>query len=543
MPAKDLLFNEEARRALERGVNTVADTLRVTLGPRGRSVVLQKKFGSPTVVDDGVTIAKEIDVEDRAENMGAQLLREVASKTNDIAGDGTTTATVLAQAMVRDGMRAIAAGSNPMIVKKGIDAALEAAVKAIKGMSREVKTPSEIAQVATVSGRDKSIGDIISQAMDKVGRDGVITVEESKTSATTLELVEGMEFDKGYISPYFVTDAERMEVVLDDPYILLHEKKISVAADLVPLLEQISASGRPLVIVAEDVDGEALATLVVNRIRGTIKAAACKAPGFGDRRKAMLEDMAILTGGTFISADLGIKLESVNLTQLGRAKRVIMKKETTTIVEGKGKAAAIQGRIDLIRRQAEETDSNYDREKLQERLAKLAGGVGVVHVGAPTETEMKEKKSRVEDALSATRAAVEEGIVPGGGVALLAARKAVAKVKLAGDAQAGVGIVHDALSAPLSQIARNAGHPGEVVVATVVGLPEGQGFDAMAEKYVDMVKAGIVDPTKVVRTALENACSIASMVICTEATVAERPEERKPMPGGPPGGMGGMPPY
>ncbi|KPJ62884.1 molecular chaperone GroEL [candidate division KD3-62 bacterium DG_56] len=537
MPAKELMFEEEARRALERGVNTVADALRVTLGPRGRSVVLQKKFGSPSVVDDGVTIAKEIEVENRFENMGAQLLREVASKTNDVAGDGTTTATVLAQAMVHDGMKAVAAGSNPMIVKKGIDAALEAVVKAVKSMSREVNTHAEIAQVATVSARDKGIGDIVAEAMDKVGKDGVITVEESKTSATTLELVEGMEFDKGYISPYFVTDGERMEAVLADPHILLHEKKISAAADLVPLLEQISASGKPLVIVAEDVEGEALATLVVNRIRGTIRAAAAKAPGFGDRRKAMLEDIAILTGGTFISEDLGLKLESLNLTQLGRAKRVIMTKDDTTIVEGKGKAEAIQGRIDQIKHQIEETDSNYDREKLQERLAKLAGGVAVIHVGAPTETEMKEKKARVEDALSSTRAAVEEGIVPGGGVALLAARKEVAKVKATGDVATGVNIVRQALSAPLRQIAGNAGYPGDVVVEHVSQSPPGQGFDAVAEKYVDMTKAGIVDPTKVVRAALENACSIASMILCTEATVAEKPEEEKPPAGGPPGGM------
>jgi len=424
-----------------------------------------------------------------------------------------------------------------MIVKKGIDAALEAAVKATKGMSREVSTRAEIAQVATVSGRDKAIGDIVAEAMDKVGKDGVITVEESKTSATTLELVEGMEFDKGYISPYFITDGERMEAVLEDPHILLHEKKISAAADLVPLLEQISASARPLVIVAEDIEGEALATLVVNRIRGTIRAAAAKAPGFGDRRKAMLEDVAILTGGTFISEDLGLKLESLNLTQLGRAKRVIMTKDDTTIVEGKGKADAIQGRIDQIKHQIEETDSNYDREKLQERLAKLAGGVAVIHVGAPTETEMKEKKARVEDALSSTRAAVEEGIVPGGGVALLAARKAVAKVKGEGDAAVGVNIVQHSLSAPLRQIADNAGYPGDVVVERVSQSPEGQGFDAVAEKYVDMAKAGIVDPTKVVRTALENACSIASMIMCTEATVAEKPEEQKPPAGGMPGGM------
>jgi len=540
MAAKDLLFDEEARRALERGVNTLAEAVSVTLGPRGRSVVLEKKFGSPMVINDGVTIAKEISVEDRAENMGAQLVREVASKTNDVAGDGTTTATVLAQSMLREGMRAVAAGANAMIVRKGIDLAVEVAVGAIKRSSHPVERREEIAQVATVSANDASIGKIIAEAMDKVGKDGVITVEESKTGATTLELVEGMQFDKGYVSPYFATNTERMEAVLEDAYILLYERKISAAADLVPVLEQIARTGRPLLIVAEELEGEALATLVVNKLRGTLRVAAAKAPGFGDRRKAMMEDMAILTNAKFVSEDLGLKLEHVTTEMLGEAKRVVLTKDDTTIVEGKGTAEAIQARIAQIKRQIEETDSSYDKEKLQERLAKLVGGVAVIKVGAPTETELKERKNRMEDALSATRAAVEEGIVPGGGVTYINALPALAKLKEEGEAKLGIDIVRRALEEPTRRIARNAGAEGSVVVEHIKTLPKGQGFDAVTEQYVDMVKSGIVDPTKVARVALENAASIASMILTTQAAVAEKPE--KPKPPAPAGGPG-MPPY
>ncbi len=539
MAAKMLAFDEEARRALERGVNTLAEAVKVTLGPRGRYVVLEKKFGSPSLVDDGVTIAKEIEVEDPFENMGAQLVREVASKTNDVAGDGTTTATVLAQAIVREGLKTVAAGANPMLIKKGIDKAVDAAVAEIGRLATSVNTKDEILKAATNSAKNVPIGELIAEAMEKVGKDGVITVEESKGTQTTLELVEGMQFDKGYISPYFVTDAERMEAVLDDPLILLYEKKISAIADLIPLLEKVARMGRPLVIIAEDVEGEALATLVVNRIRGTITSCAVKAPGFGDRRKAMMEDIAILTGGKFITEDLGIKLENVDPTVLGSAKRMTVTKDDTTIVEGKGDSAAIQGRIGQIRRQIEETDSDYDREKLQERLAKLSGGVAVIQVGAATETELKEKKHRIEDALSATRAAGEEGVVPGGGVALLKAIGAVSKVKADNaDEQIGINIVKRALEEPTRIISQNAGAEGSVVVEKIKGSKGNEGYNAMTEKYEDLVKAGIVDPAKVTRSALQNAASIASMLLTTECLVAERKEEK---PAGPPGGGGGMP--
>jgi chaperonin GroEL len=534
--AKELAYNEDARRALERGIDTLANVVRVTLGPRGRTVMLEKKFGSPTIIDDGVTIAKEIEVEDRMENLGAQLLKEVASKTNDVAGDGTTTATVLAHAMTREGLRAVAAGANPMFVKKGLEAARDAVVKHIAKTATRVESKDKIAQVAAISAREKRIGEVISEAMDKVGKDGVITVEESKSAETTLELVEGMQFDKGYISPYMVTNAERMEAVLENPYILMYEKKISAAPDLLPVLESVMRAGRPLLIVAEDIEGEALATLVVNKLRGTFTAVAVKAPGFGDRRKAMLEDLAILAGGTFITEDLGVKLENVTADMLGQAKRVVVTKDDTTVVEGKGSSHAIQGRIAQIKRQIEETDSSYDREKLQERLAKLAGGVAVINVGAATETELKERKHRMEDALSATRAAVEEGIVPGGGVTYVNAIPTLKSVKLKGDAAIGVEIMRRALEEPARQIAENAGMEGSVVVAKIKGLPAGQGMDVTAEKYVDMMEAGIVDPAKVARTALENATSIAGMVLSTEAAVADIPEKapEAPHPHAPP---------
>ncbi|MCS7310505.1 MAG: chaperonin GroEL [Armatimonadetes bacterium] len=527
MAAKMLLFDEEARRALERGVNKLADAVKVTLGPRGRSVVLEKKFGSPTVINDGVTIAKEIEVEDPFENMGAQLVREVASKTNDVAGDGTTTATVLAQAIVREGLRNVAAGANPMLLKKGIDRAVEAAVEEIRKLATPVETREEIANVATISANDPRIGELIADAMEKVGKDGVITVEESKGTETTLELVEGMQFDKGYISPYFITDPERMEAVLEEPFILLYEKKISAVQDLIPILETVARMGRPLLIIAEDVEGEALATLVVNKLRGILNVAAVKAPGFGERRKAIMEDIAILTGGRFITEDLGIKLENVDITMLGRAKKVIVAKEETTIVEGAGSPEAVQGRINQIKKQIEETDSDYDREKLQERLAKLAGGVAVIKVGAATETELKEKKHRIEDALSATRAAVEEGIVPGGGVTLINAIPAVEALQATGDELAGINIVKRALEEPARLIASNAGAEGSVIVEKIKSLPKGQGYDAAKGEFVDMMKAGIVDPAKVTRSALQNAASIAGMLLTTEALVAEKKEEEK----------------
>ncbi len=541
MAAKDLKFNEDARHALERGVNTLADAVKVTLGPRGRNVVIEKKWGSPTVINDGVTIAKEIEVEDRFENMGAQLVREVASKTNDIAGDGTTTATVLAQAIVREGLRNVAAGSNPMAVKRGIEKAVEAVVSEIRKIATPVKERSEIAQIAAISANDAEIGEIIADAMDKVGKDGVITVEESKGRQTTLEVVEGMQFDKGYISPYMVTDAERMEAVLEDPLILLYEKKISAIADLVPVLEKVVRSGRPLLIISEDIEGEALATLVVNKLRGTLNAVAVKAPGFGDRRKAMMGDIAVLTNGTFITEDLGLKLENIDINQLGTAKKVVVTKEETTIVEGAGSQEAIKGRIAQIKKQIEDTDSDYDREKLQERLAKLAGGVAVIKVGAATETELKEKKHRMEDALSATRAAVEEGIVPGGGVTLLNAISALDKLKGTPDEMIGVSIVRRALEEPARQIANNAGAEGSVVVEHIKSQKSGFGYNAATSEYVDMVKAGIIDPAKVTRSAVENAASIASLLLTTEALVAEKPEKEKPAaPAGMPSGMGGM---
>ena len=527
MAAKMLVFNEEARRALERGVNTVANAVKVTLGPRGRNVVLDKKWGSPTITKDGVTVAKEIELKDPYENMGAQLVREVASKTNDVAGDGTTTATVLAQAIVNEGLKVVAAGANPMAVKRGIEIGVQKAVEAIKKLAIPVTDREAVANVASIAGNDPEIGKIIADAMDKVGKDGVITVEESKGRDTTLEVVEGMQFDKGYISPYFVTDPERMEAVLEDPLILIHEKKISSAADLVPLLEKVASARRPLVIIAEDVDGDALATLVVNKIRGIINCVAVKAPGFGDRRKAMLEDIAILTDGKFLSEDLGIKLENVDLSMLGRAKKVTVTKEETTIVEGAGSRDAVMGRINQIKKQIEETDSSYDREKLQERLAKLAGGVAVIKVGASTETELKEKKHRFEDALSATRAAVEEGIVPGGGTTLVNVIPALTEDGLSGDELIGLNIVKRALEEPLRCIASNAGLEGSVVVEKVKTLEKGVGLDAISCEYVDLVKAGIVDPVKVTRSALENAASIAAMILTTEALVAEKPEKEK----------------
>ncbi|HSW11132.1 MAG TPA: chaperonin GroEL [Bacillota bacterium] len=530
---KQLAFNVEARRALERGVNTVAQAVKVTLGPKGRNVVIGKKFGSPVVTKDGVTVAKEIELEEPYENMGAQLCKEVASKTNDVAGDGTTTATVLAQAIVLEGLKNVAAGANPMFVKKGIDQAVESAVAEIRRIAIPVEGKQDVAHVAAIAGNDQFIGELVAEAMDKVGKEGVITVEESKGTETTVEVVEGMEFDKGYISPYFVTNAEAMETVLEDPYILIHEKKISAIADLLPLLERVVRTGRPLAIIAEDVDGEALATLVVNKLRGTLSCAAVKAPGFGDRRKAMLEDIAILTGGTSLSEDLGIKLENVQLDQLGRAKKIKINKEKTTVVEGQGSRDKIQGRISQIKKQVEDTDSDYDREKLQERLAKLAGGVAVIKVGASTETELKEKKHRVEDALSATRAAVEEGIVPGGGVTYVNIIPHLDKLQATGDERVGIQIVRRALEEPLRQIANNAGLEGSVVVERVRREKAGVGLNAVTEQYEDMVKAGIVDPAKVVRFALQNAASIASLVLTTEALVTDLPEKER-RGGGPP---------
>jgi len=538
MAAKDLLFDEAARRALERGVNILADAVKVTLGPRGRYVVLEKKFGSPSLVDDGVTIAKEIEVEDKFENMGAQLVREVASKTNDVAGDGTTTATVLAQAIVREGLKNVAAGSNPLAVKRGIDKAVEACVAHITKTAVKVDSKDAITKVATNSAKNTVIGDLIADAMDKVGKDGVITVEESKGTQTTLELVEGMQFDKGYISPYFVTDAERLEAVLDEPLILIYEKKIGSVQDLVPVLEKVVRSSRPLLIIAEDIEAEALATLVVNKLRGTLNVVAVKAPGFGDRRKAMLEDIAVLTEGKFVTEDLGIKLDNVDETFLGSAKRVVVTKDNTTIVEGRGTAQAIQGRIAQIKAQIDKSDSDYDREKLQERLAKLSGGVAVIQVGASTETELKEKKHRIEDALSATRAAVEEGIVPGGGTALIAAISALDGLSLTGDEQVGVNIIRRALEEPARQIANNAGVEGSVIVEKIKS--SGQGYNAATGEFGDLAAQGIVDPAKVTRSALQNAASIAGMILTTETLVAERPEKNPPAPAGGGGGMPGM---
>jgi chaperonin GroEL len=542
MAAKQLLFDEDARKALLRGVEKLSRAVKVTLGPKGRNVVLDKKFGSPTITKDGVTVAKEIELEDPYENMGAQMVREVASKTSDIAGDGTTTATVLAESIYREGLRNVTAGANPMALQRGITKAVAAVVEHLNKISKKVKDRSEIMQVATISANgDKTIGNIIADAMDKVGKDGTITVEEAKSIDTTLDVVEGMQFDKGYLSPYFVTNAETMECILEDAYILINEKKISSLKDMLPLLEKTAKLSKPLLIIAEEVEGEALATLVVNKLRGTIHVAAVKAPGFGDRRKAMMEDIAILTGGKFLSEDLGIKLEKVELDDLGRAKRIIIDKENTTIVEGNGKQADVQGRINQIRRAIEETTSDYDREKLQERLAKLAGGVAVVYVGAATETEMKEKKARVEDALHATRAAVEEGIVPGGGTALIRAIPALDELRLKGDEAIGAEIVKRALEEPLRQLADNAGWEGSLVVQELKARKGWEGFDVDKLEYVDMGKAGIIDPTKVTRSALQHASSIAGLLLTTECCVTEVPEKDKAPMGGPPGGgMGGM---
>src|SRR5919204_313202 len=539
---KQLKFSEDARSHLLHGINILAEAVKATLGPKGRNVVIDKKFGSPTITKDGVTVAKEIELKDHYENMGAQMLKEVASKTSDVAGDGTTTATVLAQAMFREGLRNVTAGANPMGLKRGIDQAVEAVVAELKKASKSTKDKKEIAQVATIaSNNDKTIGNLIAEAMEKVGKDGVITVEESKSADTVLDVVEGMQFDRGYLSPYFVTDAERMEVVLEDALVLIHEKKISVMKDMLPLLEQVARSGKPFLIIAEDVEGEALATLVVNKLRGTLHTCAVKAPGFGDRRKAMLEDIATLTGGKAITEDLGIKLENIKLEDLGKAKKVVVDKDNTTIVEGAGKSSDIEGRVKQIRAQIEETTSDYDREKLQERLAKLVGGVAVIKVGAATETELKEKKARVEDAMHATRAAVEEGIVPGGGVALVRCTPALEKLKLEGDEQIGVNIVKRALEEPLRQIAENAGEEGAIVAGKVrENKNPNFGYNAQTGEFEDLVKAGVIDPTKVARTALQNAGSIAALMLTTEALVSEIPkEEKEPMPGGHGGGMGG----
>ena len=535
---KQVMFSDEGRAALLRGVNIMAAAVKATMGPKGRNVVIDKKFGSPTITKDGVTVAKEIELKDNYEDMGAQMVKEVASKTSDIAGDGTTTATVLAHAIIREGLKNVTAGANPMGLKRGIDKAVDAVVDDLKRMSKSTKDKKEIAQVATIaSNNDKTIGSLIAEAMEKVGKDGVITVEESKSAETVLDVVEGMQFDRGYLSPYFVTDAERMEVVLEDALVLIHEKKISVMKDMLPLLEQVARSGKPFLIIAEDNEGEALATQVVNKLRGTLHTAAVKAPGFGDRRKAMLEDIAILTGGKAITEDLGIKLENIKLEDLGKAKKIVVDKDNTTLVEGAGKTAAIEGRIKQIRAQIEETTSDYDREKLQERLAKLAGGVAVIKVGAATETAMKEKKARVEDALNATRAAVEEGIVPGGGVALLRASTSIEGLKLEGDEKVGAMIVKRALEEPIRQIVENAGLEGSVIVEKVKAEKVvTRGFDAESLEFVDMIQAGIIDPTKVERVALQNAASVASLLLTTEALITDLPEEKPaaapPMPHG-----------
>jgi chaperonin GroEL len=534
---KIIEYDEKARRAIESGVNQLADTVKVTLGPKGRNVVLDKKFGAPAITHDGVTVAKEIELEDPYENMGAQLVKEVATKTQDVAGDGTTTATILAQAIVREGLKNVAAGANPMLIKKGIEKAVDAAVKEIKKLSKPISTKEEIASVAAISAADAEIGNLIADAMDKVGKDGVITVEESQTLGTQLDVVEGLQFDKGYISAYLVTDTERMEAVLEEPFILIANQKIAAVADLIPILEKVMQAGRPLLVVAEDLEGEALATLIVNKIRGTFQSVAVKAPGFGDRRKAMLEDLAILTGGQVITEELGIKMDKVDLSMMGRASKVKVTKEDTTIVEGKGDPQAIKGRINQIKAEIERSDSEFDREKLQERLAKLSGGVAVIKVGAATETELKEKKHRIEDALSATKAAVEEGIVAGGEVVLINITAAVLKVNSAGDEQVGVQIIARALEEPLRQIAANAGFEGSVVVEKVKTLPKGQGLNVLSGQYADMMKEGIIDPAKVTRTALQNAASIAALILTTEAVVAEKPEERSAMMPG-----GGMPP-
>ena len=540
--AKQILFDEEARRALGRGVDALANAVKVTLGPKGRNVVLDKKYGAPTITNDGVTIARDIELEDPFENMGAQLVKEVATKTNDIAGDGTTTATLLAQAMIQEGMRNVVAGANPMIVKKGIETAVKTLVDEIKSKAKKVETKAKIAQVAAISSGDAEVGDLIAEAMEKVGKDGVITVEESKSMDTNLSVVEGMQFDRGYISPYMVTDTEKMEAVMDDPYVLITDRKISSIADILPVLEQVVKQGKQIVIIAEDLDGEALATIVVNKLRGTFKALAVKAPGFGDRRKAMLEDIAILTGGTVISEEIGRKLDSVTLEDLGRARQVRSTKEETTIVDGAGNKAQITARVEQLKKQIADTTSDFDREKLQERLAKLSGGVAVVEIGAATEVEMKDKKYRVEDALNATRAAVEEGIVAGGGTTFIDILPALDKIKAEGDVKVGIEIVKRAVEAPVRQIAENAGLEGSVVVDSVKKAGDGVGFNALENSYVDMIGAGIVDPAKVTRSALQNAASIAAMVLTTETLVTDKPEPEAPMPAGAPGmgGMGGM---
>ncbi|MGD0946897.1 MAG: chaperonin GroEL [Candidatus Binatia bacterium] len=541
MPAKIVKFGQDARDRILRGVNILADAVTVTLGPKGRNVVLERSFGAPTITKDGVTVAKEIELEDKFENMGAQMVKEVASKTSDIAGDGTTTATVLARSIYAEGAKMVAAGHDPMSLKRGVDKAVQAVVAELKTLSKPTKDQKEIAQVGTISANnDSTIGEIIAEAMNKVGKEGVITVEEAKSLETTLEVVEGMQFDRGYISPYFVTDPEKMEAVLEEAYLLINEKKISNMKDLLPVLETIARTGKPFVLIAEDIEGEALATLVVNKIRGTLHCVAVKAPGFGDRRKAMLEDIAILTGGRVIAEELGIKLESVTLNDLGRAKRIVVDKDNTTIVDGAGKKADIEGRIKQIRAQIEETTSDYDREKLQERLAKLVGGVAIVRVGAATEVEMKEKKARVEDALHATRAAVEEGIVPGGGVALIRSLSCLEKLSVSDEERVGVNIVRRALEDPCRWIANNAGWEGSIVLDKIKNNKGAFGFNAASEEFEDLMKSGIVDPTKVVRTALQNASSVAGLLLTTEAMVAEKPEEKSAMPPMPPGGMGGM---
>ena len=537
MAAKIIQYDEEARKSILKGVNTLADAVKVTLGPKGRNVILEKSFGAPTVTKDGVTVAKEIELEDKFENMGAQMVREVASKTSDVAGDGTTTATILAQAIYREGAKTVAAGSNPMDLKRGIDKAVETVVAELKKLSKPTKDQKEIAQVGTISANnDEAIGEIIAEAMGKVGKEGVITVEEAKGLQTELEIVEGMQFDRGYVSPYFVTNPDKMTVELEDAFILIYEKKISGMKDLLPILEQIAKMGRPLLIIAEDIEGEALATLVVNKIRGTLHVAAVKAPGFGDRRKAMLEDIAILTGGKVISEELGAKLENTRMEDLGRAKKITIDKDNTTIIDGAGERAAIEGRVKQIRAQIEETTSDYDREKLQERLAKLVGGVAVIRVGAATESEMKEKKARVEDALNATRAAVEEGIVPGGGVAYIRTLPALEKMKLEGDEQVGVNIVKKALEEPLKMIVSNAGLEGSIAVEKVKEKEGAYGFNARTDTYEDLIEAGVIDPTKVTRFALQNAASVASLMLTTQCMIAEKPEEKPAMPGMPPGG-------
>jgi len=541
MAAKLVKFGQDAREKILRGVNILADAVTVTLGPRGRNVVLDKSFGAPNVTKDGVTVAKEVELEDKFENMGAQMVKEVASKTSDVAGDGTTTATVLARAIFTEGLKMVVAGHDPMTLKRGVDKAVETIVKELKSLSKPTKEQKEIAQVGTISANnDSTIGEIIAEAMSKVGKEGVITVEEAKGLETQLEVVEGMQFDRGYLSPYFVTDPDRMECVYEDVYLLIHEKKISAMKDLLPLLEQVARSGKPLLIIAEDLEGEALATLVVNKIRGTLQCVGVKAPGFGDRRKAMLEDIAILTGGRVIAEELGMKLENITLQDLGRCKRIVVDKDNTTLVDGAGKKADIEGRIKQIRAQIEETTSDYDREKLQERLAKLVGGVAVVRVGAATEIEMKEKKARVEDALHATRAAVEEGIVPGGGVALIRSGAGLDKLSVSDDERFGVRIVKKAIEEPLRWIANNAGAEGSIVLDKVKNGKGAFGFNAASEEYEDLLKAGIIDPTKVVRTALLNAASVAGLLLTTEAMVAEKPEEKPATPPMPPGGMGGM---